>query len=279
MEEKNQVQEYHKTWSSLIILQITCLIVWLVGIFFYYLPLPKSSVVISRISGAANPYDAFFLLASAIGALIIFYLLRRKHALAPAVSILFGIVVFNTALIFIEPLVAFTVSVLIVFIERMYRSFVSNNFLIILGVFAASISFVSSYSTNFLLILIGLLALYDIAGVFWWKAIPKVAKNAAKIGIPLVLLIPKKNNLWFKVPTPDTISSMLGAGDLFVPLIFLSATSFQWGYKVALIALVGAIIGNIGNILLVRKIKNGIPALPLLAIGLAVGYGIGLLIF
>ncbi|MFA6131986.1 MAG: presenilin family intramembrane aspartyl protease [Patescibacteria group bacterium] len=279
MDEKNQVEEKPKSFRQVVVLQAICLIVWLLGIFFYYLPLPKSSVALSRAAGEANIFDAFFILVSVIGALAIFYFLRRKRALAPAVSILFGIVIFNTMVVFIEPLVAFTVSVLLVFLERMYRSFVSNNLLIVLGVFAAAISFVSSYSVNFLLILIGLFAIYDIVGVFWWKAIPKVAKNAAKNGTPLILLIPKKNNLWLQVPTPDTIASMLGAGDLFIPLIFLSATSFQFGYSVALVSLAGALLGNVGNFFLVRKIKGGIPAVPLLAIGLAAGYGLGLLIF
>lgn len=277
MEEKNQLSETPKSLWGIIVLEIICLIVWLAGIFFFYLPLPESSVAISRAAGEANIFDAFSILASIVAALVIFYWLRRKRALAPAVSLLFGIIFFNVLSVFVEPLVALTVSILLVFIERMYRSFISNNLLVILGVFAAGISFAGSYSIIFLLIFLALFALYDIAGVFWVKTIPKVAKNAAKIGMPLILLVPKKGTSWFRVPTPETIASMLGAGDLFIPLLFLVAVSVQAGYQIALASLVGAVLGNIGNIFLARKIKGGIPAVPLLAIGLAVGYGIGLL--
>jgi len=290
MDEKNQPpfaasnaategMAVEKSLHGIIILESICFFVWLAGIFFYYLPLPKSSITLSRAVGEANIYDAFSILVSVAATLAVFYWLRRKHALAPMVSFLFGVVIYNTLAIFIEPLVAFAVSVLIVFIERMYRSFVTNNFLVILGVFAAGISFAGSYAVNFLLILLGLFALYDLAGVFWVKAIPKVAKNAAKIGMPLLLFVPKKKISWFRPPTPDTIASMLGAGDLFIPLLFLSAVSVQVGYQVALVSLLGAVIGNIGNIFLARKIKGGIPAVPLLAIGLVVGYGAGVWIF
>jgi presenilin-like A22 family membrane protease len=161
----------------------------------------------------------------------------------------------------------------------MYRSFVTNNFLVVLGVFAAAMVWAGSYQINFLLILIGLFALYDLAGVFWWKVLPQVAKNAAKTGIPLLLLVPKKGVSWLHPPMPETTASMLGAGDLFFPLLFLSAVSVQVGYWVALVSLAGALVGNVGNIFWAWKIKKGIPAIPLLAIGLAVGYWLGLLFF
>lgn len=274
MDEKNQ-----SPLRGIIFLEIICFFVWLAGIFFFYLPLPKSSVAMTRMAGEANVFDGFSILVSVIVALAIFYWLRRRRELAPAVSFLFGVIIYNTLMIFVEPLVAFTVSILLVFLERMYRSFVTNNLLVILGVFAAGVSFAGSYAVNFLLILLGLFALYDVVGVFLVKAISRVAKNAAKIGMPLLLLVPKKTVLWFRPPTPDTISSILGAGDLFIPLLFLSAVSIQVGYQIALVSLVGAVFGNVGNIFLARKIKSGIPAVPLLAIGLTVGYAAGLLFF
>ena len=127
--------------------------------------------------------------------------------------------------------------------------------------------------------MIGLLALYDIAGVFWFKAIPKVAQGAVKIGLPLLLLIPKKEASWWQVPTPEKIASMLGAGDLFIPLLFLAAVSAQVGWQTALVSFGGVVFGSGLNILLARQIKGGIPAIPFLAIGLALGYFLGILIF
>jgi len=290
MEEKNQPpfatsdgasEGYRdkKSFRGIIILEGLSVLVWLAGIFFFYLPLPRSSVALARISGEQNMYDVFSLMVSVVLALALFYWLRRKRALAQVVSFLLGIMVYNILAIFIEPLVALTIAILCVYIERAYRSFVTNNFLLVIGIFAAAISFTNYYKVGFLLILLLLFSLYDVVGVFFIKAITKVAKSASKTGLPLILLAPKKNVSWWKVPTPETTASIVGAGDLFIPLVFLTSVSIQSGWVVALCSLVGAILGNVGNLFLARKIKTGIPAIPFLAVGLAAGYGIGLLFF
>jgi presenilin-like A22 family membrane protease len=276
MDEKNQDL---KPIKSLLVLEAICFTVWLAGIFFFYLPLPESTVAVSRAAGEENPVDLLSIMLSVILALIIFYWLRRKRAMAPVVAVLFGVVIYNTAVIFIARVVALLLAVLLVYLERAYRSFATNNFLVLAGVFAAAVSFATTFSLNFLLILLVCFSLYDIVGVFFVKAIPRVAKNAARIGIPLLLMVPKKMKDIFSVPTSDTTASLLGAGDLFIPLLFLMSVSVRVGWEIALVSFVGVVLGSLGNIVLVRKIKTGIPAVPLLAIGLAVGYGIGLLIF
>ncbi|HBR80395.1 MAG: hypothetical protein UX09_C0041G0004 [Candidatus Uhrbacteria bacterium GW2011_GWE2_45_35] len=276
MEEKNQPP---KSIKSLLILEALCFTVWLASIFFFYLPLPESTVATARLSGEQTSTDILTIMLSVILALILFYWLRRRRALAPVVAVLFGIIIYNTLVIFVEPLVALTVSILLVYLERSYRSFVSSNLLVIIGVFSAAISFAGSFSVKFLLILLGVFSLYDVVGVFFIKAIPKVAQNAAKIGIPLLLLVPKKAKDIFKVPTPGNIASIMGTGDLFIPLLFLTAVSIQFGRPVALVAFAGAVLGSLGNIILVRKFKGGIPAIPLIAAGLVIGYGIGRLVF
>lgn len=279
MEEKNQLSfvttkgvSKSKSLSSILILEIICFFFWLFGIFFFYLPLPKSSVAIGRLSGQPSPYDALVIVLSVIAALIIFYWLRRRHSLAPAVAVLLGIIIFSTLIVFVEPLVALAVVVLLVYVERAYRSFVTNNLLVILGVLAATFSFVGSYTTNFLLILLALFALYDIVAVFLVKAIPKVAQSAAENGMPLLLYVPKKKISWFSQPRLETISSMMGAGDLFIPLLFLTTVSLQFGWPTALCSFFGAVLGSGSNLLLIKKIKSGIPAIPFLAVGLATGY-------
>jgi len=278
MDEKNQPPVFKKSLRGIIFLEITCFVVWIIGIFFFYLPLPKSSLVVARLADEPSPYDALGILLSVIIVLVLFYRLRRSQALAPVVAVLFGVIIYNTLSVFVEPLVALTVAAFIIYIERAYRSFVSNNLLVILGVFAAAVSFVGTYSVNFLLILLRLFSLYDLVGVFWTKAIPKVAQGAAKIGMPLLILMPKKEASWWQVPTPDTIVSMMGAGDLFIPLLFLSAVSAQVGWQVALISFVGAVAGSGLNILFAKRVKGGIPAIPILAVGLVVGYFVGVLV-
>lgn len=279
MEEKNQPIDDRSRLRGIIFLEIISIFIWLVGIFFFYLPLPKSSAAMARISGEQNLYDVFSLMISVVLALALFYWLRRKRALGQAVAVLLGIMIYNVLAVFVEPPVALTISVSFVYFERAYRSFISNNFLLVAGIFCAAISFTNYYQVNFFLLLLVLFSLYDIVGVFFVKAIVKVAKSASQNGLPLVLLAPKKGVSWWKIPTPDSTASIIGAGDLFIPLIFLTSLSVQFGWAIALCSLAGAVVGNFVNLLLVRKIKTGIPAIPFLAIGLAAGYWIGSWIF
>jgi presenilin-like A22 family membrane protease len=279
MDKKNQSFDDRGQLRGIIFLEIISVPVWLAGIFFFYLPLPRSSATITRLAGEENIYDIFSIMVSVILALALFYWLRRKRALAKFVSFLLGIMIYNFLTIFTEPLVALTIAVLLVYIERNYRSFVSNNFLLVIGIFCAAISFTNYYKINWLLLLLLVFSLYDIVGVFFIKTVAKVAKSAAKTGMPLVLLAPQTKISWWQNPTPEITAAIVGAGDLFIPLVFLSSVSIQYGWRVVLCSLVGAILGNVGNLFLARKIKTGIPAIPFLAVGLALGYFIGIWIF
>ena len=90
--------------------------------------------------------------------------------------------------------------------------------------------------------------------------------------MPLLLAIPKKSTRWTDKPTLKTSITLLGAGDVFLPLIFLTAVSVQIGRPQAFLCLIGAFMGTIANMIFLHKTKNSIPAMPLLAIGMLLVY-------
>jgi presenilin-like A22 family membrane protease len=269
-----KVQDSLERLRGFFILECFSIFTWLAGIIFFYLPLPHAQKTITQSFGNRPTFleNAPVLLFSVLFALGLMYLVRRKRLVAPAVSILLGFMVYGTLSVFIEPLVAFLVCVLLVYVERAYRSFITNNFLVLSGVFAAAMSFAVFYQADFFLTLLGIFAVYDIFGVLFTNVIPKVARGFMNIGAPLLLYVPKKIFRWRDTPEPESIASAMGSGDIFLPLLFLTAVSVQFGILRALWCLFGAIFGGFVNLFFATKRKSGIPAIPFLACGLAIAY-------
>lgn len=268
--ETNAIKERIK---GIVLLELMSAALWLVGIFFFYLPIPESPTALSTNFGIAGGADdsSSILFGFLIG-LIILYFFRKKTGLGIFVSILLGLMIFSTASVFIPPIVALSISVLFVFVERAYRSFCTSNTLVLMGVLAGALPLAVYYKTDFLIILVVLVSFYDIAGVIFTTFIPTIAKSAADKGIPLLISAPKKGTSWLAKQNLKNTSAIMGAGDLLIPLLFLTAVSTQFNTNFALICLAGALIGNLLNILLLTKIKRGIPAMPLIAAGMLIMY-------
>lgn len=249
-------------------------VLWLLGIFFFELPIARTSVVASAPVQAQSSLlqDAPALLLMVIAALVLMYFLRKKKFVAPVVSVMMGLLVFSSLSVFVGPAVAFCASALLVFVERAYRSFLANDLFVFAGVFAAAASFAASYQTDFLLTLLWIFATYDLIGVFGTRLIPKVAFGAVATGVPLLLCAPKADARWRDTPSLDTTAAVIGAGDLFLPLMFLMSVSAQFGPVRALWCFLGAAIGSYANLHAAKMIKTGIPAMPLLTAGIAVAY-------
>jgi presenilin-like A22 family membrane protease len=259
--------------QSMITLELLCVAVWLLGILFYHLPLPLSTAAIERSQAEFSLLtDASSTFAAVLLALLLLYLLRKVKAVGLAVAILLGVLIYSALSTFVEPLVAFLVCVMLVYINRAYRSFLANNMLVVLGVFGGAIPFAIFYKVDFILLLLGLFAVYDVFGVLFTKAIPKVAMGAIVQGAPLILLAPKRVARWRDVPSHENAAAVMGAGDLFLPLLFLMAVSVQLGMLRAFVCLLGAAIGSAANLFLLRQSQRGIPAMPFLAAGMAAAY-------
>jgi presenilin-like A22 family membrane protease len=260
--------------QAMLTLELLSLMTWLLGILFFHLPLPRSSAAVEASETVQPAFlsDAPTILLTVLVALFLLYLLRKVRAVGLVVSILLGFLIYGTLAVFVEPPVAFSLTVMIVYIDRAYRSFVTNNALVLLGVFAAAMPFSLYYETDFLLTLLAIFAVYDIFGVVFTRLIPQVAMGAVRAGAPLLLMIPKMPARWRDRPTPEATAALMGAGDVFLPLLFLTAVSVQFGVPRALLCALGAVVGNACNLIVLSRMKTGIPAMPFLAAGIAVAY-------
>ena len=126
----------------------------------------------------------------------------------------------------------------------------------------ASLAFMPS-----LILLIGL-AVYDIIAVFGTKHMVKLAEGA-KGKIPMM----------FTIPVGDRYLG-LGTGDLAIPLVFSVSVLRDYGMINAIAASLG---GCLGLIILFRYVLNKkdvtLPALPPIALGLILGFAVGLILY
>jgi len=117
------------------------------------------------------------------------------------------------------------------------------------------------------LILLLILALYDIIAVFGTKHMVTLAENA-KGKIPMMVAIPVGDR-----------HLGLGTGDLTIPLVFSVSLLREYGLANSVITSLGGCIGLIALFLYtIRKKDVVLPALPPITAGLLLGFGLSLLI-
>jgi len=274
MDLNHQLSRAQERFRGIALLELATFAFWLMGILFFYLPLPHPpSEAAPELSTQTELFaDGLTLVIAVAATLTIFYLLRRRHFLAPIVSVLMGSMIFTTASAFTSVAIGAAIAALLVYLERAYRSFLTNNLLVYLAVFAGAIPFALSYSADFLLTLLWIFSVYDVIGVFMTRMIPRVAFAAVDTGIPLLIAAPKSGHAWHEKPEMKNAAAIMGAGDLFLPLLFLMAVSVQFGITRAFAAFAGVIIGSFINLHIAIRFNLGIPAMPFLAAGLAAGY-------
>jgi len=117
------------------------------------------------------------------------------------------------------------------------------------------------------LILLLILAVYDIIAVFGTKHMVTLAENA-KGKIPMMVAIPVGDR-----------HLGLGTGDLTIPLVFSVSLLREYGLANSVITSLGGCIGLIALFLYtIRKKDVMLPALPPITAGLLLGFGLSLLI-
>jgi len=118
------------------------------------------------------------------------------------------------------------------------------------------------------LIFLILLSIYDIIAVFGTKHMITLA-DEGKGRFPFMFTIPLGKG-----------QMEIGTGDFVIPLMFSVSLLADYGLKIALAAALG---GLIGALLLfsyaTRKEHHALPALPPIAAGLIIGFGVGLMVF
>lgn len=212
------------------------------------------------------------LFLSIILALAILLVLVRRHLLGVFTSMLLGFLGFTGAVLFLGAELSFFLSVGLILFERMRRSFLSNNLLILFAVMFGAVPVGISYAPEAILFVLFLFCIYDVAGVFLSSFIPHLARKSIEYRIPLLFVAPRAATTWSESPNTKNSASILGAGDAFLPAFLLSSVTLFASPFVAIAVLLGALLGTLGNTILAMYIKTGIPALPLMTVGMIIAY-------
>jgi len=166
---------------------------------------------------------------------------------------------------------------------RFFRpSIISHNFVELFIYSGIAVLFVPMLSISSMIILLVLIAIYDMIAVWKTKHMIKMAKFQAKAKVFAGLAIPyamkkvtdKKTKKKSKVFTKTAI---LGGGDIGFPMLFAGVVLKTTGFLDASLVAVFSAIALL--LLLVYSKKNKFyPAMPFIGAGCLLGYLIGLLI-
>ncbi|MBU0531689.1 MAG: presenilin family intramembrane aspartyl protease [Candidatus Uhrbacteria bacterium] len=272
-------ESIHGRLVPIITLQVLTFITWIVGMIIVS-TLPES--VHSGFVGApATVTFTDILIASLffLAFLVLLYLLRNTRAFTIIITVLLALLMLGTATLLIPYFYALILVISLALIVITYPTFALNNLFVFLAVLAASLPIGLAYTPLTLFFPLVFLSVYDVIGVFKTSFIPNLARSAIYQHTPVIILAPAKFKEWLKRPGMRNIKALLGAGDIFVPLIFLISVIEHHGNPLlGGWVFIGAVIGSLTNILLLAQIKKGVPALPLIVAGMFVAYGFSFLI-
>jgi len=118
------------------------------------------------------------------------------------------------------------------------------------------------------LILLGLLAVYDVLAVFQTKHMVTMAKEIVKQKLAFTMAIPTKGHVF-----------QLGGGDLVMPLVFSVAVLREFGMVAAIATVVGSMVVLMAFFAwLVNRPGKAYPALPPVTIGAILGWALAVLL-
>lgn len=258
--------------KNIFILEILGVLVWLGSIGMSALPNPLFDLLQRQAVQTGDTGGLLQIVVGVVIAILALFLMKRLDFFGTFVSGLLGFMIFSGLTLFVNPFIAAGFAVLLVVFERKERSYTSNNILLLFAILFGAVPLGATYGVELLIWIMLILSVYDIFGVFVTRFIPNLAKQAAQRDVPLLLIAPRAGIDRRDRPTLKNTAAMLGAGDVFMPAIFLSSVTINLGTPIAMWVILGAIAGILANTLLAKIIKTGIPAMPMLAIGMLIAY-------
>jgi len=171
-------------------------------------------------------------------------------------------------------------AVTLVVLRLIHPTIWTQNTAIVLALAGVGAAFGVGISIGAAIILLMALSVYDVIAVIRTNYLVKVFSTLVDRGVFLSIIIPEKTKEWGTHlgqlgVGPGSGVVILGTGDLVLPLIFASAAMVQDPW-LAVGSIVGALAGLFGvhAWLLSLKKPRALPALPPLALGIFIGYGI-----
>jgi len=194
-----------------------------------------------------------------------------------ALAIIFGVAsLANTHLGPGAGLFAFAASTVIYYLNPTVLAF---NLILSLGLAGVAASVGFGFHPMALLVVMAILAIYDVIAVYFTKHMVRMAKQMLRRKVFFAMILPE-------VPTGmltkiDKVSSrsdfaFLGTGDLVLPALFAVSVASVQGIATAIPVVIGAILGLLltNALFLWQPQRKPMPALPPIVIGAIAGYAI-----
>lgn len=225
-----------------------------------------------------NPLEAVYLIFMILlmtGFLLILIKYKKQRKLLWVVE---GLAIFATITIVFSSffpendfLVLLIALVIIVYRYTHKQSVMFRNFVSIIAIAGAGALIGISLGVLVVLLFISLLSIYDFIAVFKTKHMVELGKNVTKQNLAFTVSMPTKEH-----------GFELGNGDLVIPLILASSIIangfFYNNFLVAILCLIGSLIGLIISIYIVSVKKIPLPALPPQTVLMIIIVGISFLI-
>ncbi len=212
-------------------------------------------------------YKTIFIFSTAYGALM-------------TISIIFSKIIPGTAL---SDLAALIIVFLIILGWIKKPTLISHNLLIGLGLAGIGGTLGLSFQPKTIMVILGILSIYDFIAVYKTKHMVKMAKSMAEAGAMMGLIIPSSPSELLessKEIRPGERFFVLGGGDIALPLMF-SVSLMPFGIERVIFVSVFSLLGIYAGFFLFsfQKEKRALPALPVIAFFSILGYIISLLYY
>lgn len=221
----------------------------------------------------------YFLVAFVVTTFILFLSLRSSRGTA-LFSILFALAIFAGVWILSVTLfgtgvgIALTsVTVLAYYLLRVVFLF---NTILLVGLAGVAVSMGGSLNSVAVVILLGILAVYDVIAVYGTKHMVVMGRELLRHKVFFGLVIPGSPKGLLKRLEDVTLHKdfvFLGTGDVVLPAL-LVATTARFGILEAVFPAVGALVGLMfgTGMFFTKSRRQPMPALPPIALGAILGY-------
>lgn len=153
----------------------------------------------------------------------------------------------------------------------------THNFVILMAVSGISASIGLGLTPSTVIILLGVLSLYDVIAVYKTKHMVTMFNRMLEKGVVMSIVIPRGKEAPKKTKVRDIRPGggfmLLGTGDIAFPLIF-AISALQVSLMSSLFIIGGSLVGvvAVNQLLVTQQERRAIPALPPIALCSILGY-------
>lgn len=215
-----------------------------------------------------------------IGTAVVLVLSRRSKLSSFAMfaffvlTMFFGVNLFLS--LFINQGAAFYFAVAIIIFRFVFPSIFFHNIIFLISIVAFSSALSLQFDAITIIVILALLAVYDIVSVYFTKHMVKMAKAMIEKHLIFGFIIPEKiryNFLGVDKAKPGTGVVFLGGGDVGLPLFLVAnvaSTNITQGLIVAIFSIFGMVLSY--YLFISQKLKKPMPALPPISMMSILGY-------